>query len=649
VLAANNDASAADAGDALGSSGNRWQAAEQELVRCRADIAGGHLAEASRHVAWALALAPDHEQVYAVLEEFAAAVGSNAAAREYFKGSGGNVPGQNAAAIITLIAAEGDFSTAVQLLGSLVAIEPARPWAAAPWFTPQLAQAVPARAVAKAVNPIFDAVGYPEDSGVRAALLPWLAVIRGAAARPDAAADVLRVLSGAARRLEAAAEAVAWCEKAVALDRKAGVTASNSLVMLGLAQRDAGEPARAAKSWEAALKLAPNNVALLLDLSDLAFAQKDYATSLRWAERASAIERGSAKVRGAVLSAKVRASGISAEHGMLRDADSMAELFGLALADRDNGYLRTLITRTSAGLVWLNVVPPPTEALAASIGEEARRGDVIRINNLSMMVLEPPSAVHGVRMRHPEVQIEVGEVPEPDLRRALQTEYGPAVWSYRGTRAEPAVPPPSAHAVALVYEVAAGVWADPLAAYERAAPLGALSAEDLLGLLAHVPAPGEVGNSLDKVAGLYWNRVVQAWVCIGILHHRALEEAWPTSARRGLLLRLLHGPEDWTVDAAAFALCLAAWIQPQHNAAIAHELAARYRFAAEAVGRRVTSLHTPLAAVVLACPGMDRQVLAQAGKNLGIQRQGEAEAAPERNRLRRLLGARGVRVVPGDE
>jgi hypothetical protein len=201
----------------------------------------------------------------------------------------------------------------------------------------------------------------------------------------------------------------------------------------------------------------------------------------------------------------------------------------------------------------------------------------------------------------------------------------------------------------LVYEVAAGVWADPLAAYERAAPLGALSAEDLLGLLAHVPAPGEVGNSLDKVAGLYWNRVVQAWVCIGILHHRALEEAWPTSARRGLLLRLLHGPEDWTVDAAAFALCLAAWIQPQHNAAIAHELAARYRFAAEAVGRRVTSLHTPLAAVVLACPGMDRQVLAQAGKNLGIQRQGEAEAAPERNRLRRLLGARGVRVVPGDE
>lgn len=648
-MAANDDVSAADASDSAGSGGNRWQAAEHELERCRADIAGGHLAEASRHVAWALALAPDHQQVYAVLKEFADAVGSNGAAREYFKGNGGNVPGQNAAAIISLIAAQGDYSTALQLLGSLVAIEPARPWAAAPWFTPQLAQAVPARAVAKAVNPIFDAVGYPEDPGVRAALLPWLALIRGAAARPDAGADVLRVLSGAARRLDAAAEAVAWCQKAVALDRKAGATEPNSLVMLGFAQRDAGEPARAAESWQAALKLAPNNVALLLDLSDLAFAQKDYVTSLRWAERASAIEHDSAKARGAVLSAKVRASGISAEHGTLHDADSMAELFGLALADPHNGYLRTLITRTSTGLSWLNVVPPPTEALAASIREEARQGNVIRVNNLHMMVLESPSAVQGVRMRHPEVQIEVGEVPDPDLRGAPRTEYVPALWTYQGIRAEPAVPKPSAHAAALVYEVAAGVWADPLAAFERAVPLGALTADDLLGLLAHVPAPGEVGKALDKIAGLYWNQIVQAWVCIGILHHRTLEEPWPTSSRRSLLLRLLHGPEDWTVDAAGFALCLAAWTQPQHKAAIADELAARYRFAAEAVGRRFTSLHTPLAAIVLACPGMDRQVLAQVEKNLGIQRREQAEAAPAQKRLRRLLGARGVRVVSGDD
>jgi hypothetical protein len=36
-------------------------------------------------------------------------------------------------------------------------------------------------------------------------------------------------------------------------------------------------------------------------------------------------------------------------------------------------------------------------------------------------------------------------------------------------------------------------------------------------------------------------------------------------------------------------------------------------------------------------------------KDLGIQRQEEAKAALERNRLRRLLGARGVRVVSGDD
>lgn len=639
----------ADSSVSAGLNGNRRQAAQQELERCRADIAGGNLREASSHVAWALALAPDQPQVYAVLDEFAAAAGSNNAAREYFKGHDGNVSGQNAAAIISLIAAEGDYAIALRLLGSLTAIEPTLPWAGAPWFGPHLAQAVSARVVTTAVVTIFDKVGYPDDPEARAALSPWLGLMRGAAARPEAGADVLRALSGAARRLDAVSDAVTWCEKAVALDRKAGANASSSLIMLGFAQRDAGDPTRATEAWQAALKLAPTNVALLLDLADLAFAQEDYAGALRWAERASALEPDSAKARGAVLSAKVRADGISSKDGVLLDADSMAELFRLAVTNPQNTYMRTLVTRSSTGLPWLNLVPPPTEAIAASARYEAQQGNnVVRLKDLHVMTLEAPSAIHGIRMRHPEARIKIGDVPDPDLRETRQTKYGPALWRYQGTDAVPAVPQPSADAVKLLHEVARGVWGDPLAAYEHAAPLGALSEDDLLGLLAHVPPPSEVGKALDKVGGLYWNRMVQAWVCIGILHHR-VDEPWQASARRGLLLRLLHGPEDWTVDSAAFALCLAAWIQPQHKAAIAEEIAARYRFAAEAVGRRFTSLHAPLAAIVLACPGMDPQVVAQVKADLGISRREQAEVTRAQGRLRRVLGARGVRVAGGND
>ena len=42
-----------------------------------------------------------------------------------------------------------------------------------------------------------------------------------------------------------------------------------------------------------------------------------------------------------------------------------------------------------------------------------------------------------------------------------------------------------------------------------------------------------------------------------VRHHRP-DEPWTDSTRRTLLLRLLNGLEDWTVDSAAFGLCVSA-------------------------------------------------------------------------------------------
>lgn len=639
----------ADAGavrEAAAGAGAR-EAAGRELERCRTDLAAGRLALAAVHLTRALASAADDPRVYTALDDFAAAAGSNAAAREYFKGDGANIPARNAAAIISLTAADGEIGKALSLLGSVVAAEPAVPWAGAAWFGPHLAEMVTARVVARAVGTIFDEVGYPERPEVRAALEPWLGLIRGAAARPDAGAEALRSLSGAARRLDAASEAVAWCKRAVELDRRARIQTPHSLVMLGFAQRDAGNPARAAEAWQEALKLDPQNAPLHLDLADLAFAQEEFAAAQRWAERAAALDPDSVRARAAVLSANARVSTAASADGMLRDAGAMAELFQLALANPQVGYLRALVTQTSGALHWLNVVPPPTEAIAASAGHASQPDNhVVRVNDLHLSALEAPSAIHGIRMLHPEVRLEIHSVPEPDLRLACSVKHGPPLWSYQGTDAVPCVPPPSKEAVALLYEVAAGVWGDPLAAYERAAPLGALSEDDLLGLLAHVPPAGDFGRRLESIAGLYWNRIAQAWVCVGILHHRAQEQQqWPDSARRTLLLRLLHGPDDWTVDSAAFALCLAAWMHPDHTEALAGELAERYRFAAEAVGRRFTSLHEPLAAIVLACPGIDPRVREQVESNLVLQRGAKPETARTQGRLRRWMTGRGVRVA----
>lgn len=631
-----------------GTDAARTSAAAHEVERCRAHLAARELKQAAAHLAQAMALAADYRPLYTALDEFAAAVGSPGAAREYFKGNGETVAAQHAAVIVALIAAEGDHGTALRLLGSVVATDPALPWAGAAWFGPHLAGTVSPRIVTMAVVTIFDAVGYSKEPEVRAALRPWLALIRGAAARADAGSDVLRALSGAARRLDAADDAIAWCEKAARIDRKAGVRTPENLIMLGFAQRDAGDPARAIGSWEQALKIVPRHLPLHLDLADLTFEQKDYAASRRWAERALALDGGSVKARGALLAAKVRATAVHRD-AVLCDAESAAELCRLAIERPQTPYLRELLVKACKALFWVNVVPPPADASAAMVHYAAKpENRVARLNVSRSMALEVPSAVYGARTHHPDAEFTNGEVLEPDPRTPCTTRYGSPLWSYRGTQAVPCVPPPSEDAVALLHKVAGGVWAEPLVAYEHAAPLGALSEQDLLGLLAHVPPAEQFGRLMDGVNGLYWNRVAQAWVCLGILHHRMHEEPWAQSTRRSLLLRLLHGPEDWTVDSAAFALGVAAWMMPEHAADIAAELAERYRFAAQALGRRFSSLHEPLAAATLVCPAMDPAVVAQILSDLDTQRRETVEAEVAKGRLRRRLAAIGVKVAdPG--
>ncbi|WP_157435789.1 tetratricopeptide repeat protein [Actinospica robiniae] len=535
-------------------------------------------------------------------------------------------------------AAAGEYARALALLGSLVAAEPAEPWAEAPWFGPQLAHLISARGVAKAVVPVFRAVGYVEDSAVRSALNPWLALVQAAAGRKDAGPEELRALSGAARRLGAAADAVAWCERAAQLDRKADPRNPSSLIMLGYALRDAGQPDRAVESWKSALKLSPSNVELHLDLADLEFKRGDAPAAQRWAARAVDLDGSSVKARGCLLAAKARTSLVDAK---VSDAVALTELIGLVVKHPQVAYLRSLLGRVCEGAWWLQAVPPPTEA-AATMAHfvDAPENGVVSLGRSRLTSIEAPSALAAVRSSHPKLEFEIGEVPQPDPRSPSNTGYGPPLWEYHGTTAVAAVRAPSERAVEVLYNVAGNVWGEPLVGYERALPLGALAPNDLLGLLAHVPPPTGFGDSLNEVSGLYWPRVAQAWVCLGILHHR-VDEPWPQSTRRRLLLRLLHGPEDWTVDAAAFALCVQAWLRPEQRSEIAREITARYLHAAHALGRRVTALHEPLAAIMLICPAIAPDVRAEVRANLAAQQHGQAEAKGAQNRLRQRLGRLG--------
>lgn len=226
---------------------------------------------------------------------------------------------------------------------------------------------------------------------------------------------------------------------------------------------------------------------------------------------------------------------------------------------------------------------------------------------------------------------------EPDPRIPVSTDYGPPLWTYDGTEATATVPPPSAEALQAVHDTAAGIWADPLVAYDRAAAFATLGAEDLLALLAHTPPPTAPSwVAMNREHPLIWQRLAQIWVCLGILHHRP-EQPWPTSARRALLLRLLLGCEDWTVEAAAFALCVSAWRFPAQRAEVADVITRRYLHAAKALGRRPTQLHDPLARILLICPDIAPAIAAQARKALDTQRQQTQANAAHLDQLKDLL------------
>ncbi|MEZ0110806.1 tetratricopeptide (TPR) repeat protein [Catenulispora sp. EB89] len=596
--------------------------AEDELQRCRVAIAAADLPHAATHLGRALAYDPSQAAAYTCLDQIAEAAGSSAAARELFKGDGSPVGPGNAAAIVALLAGEGQSAKAVELLGAVAAAAPDLPWADAPWFSPQLALTLPEISIGRAVSAVWQAIGNPAPPRTAQAMEPWLAFTRTAAARPGVRADLLCEGSALARRVGAHDEAIAWCRLAAQRDTQTeGVPSQHTLIMLGYAYRDAGQPGPAIETWTKASARKPANADLMLDLADLTFDQGDFAASRRWAERSAAVNSTSPKIRAALLAATFRAETAAGTIGA--EIAPLIELADLSAAHPTSDYIRARVTQACRGAAWLTIVPPPTEAVCSAYGhfahiEDSGEGTVTRSFSTT---LEAPTPTNLYRMRFPQAVIEDAPVIEPDPRIPVTTQYGPPLWTYDGTVATATVPPPSARAVELLHDLAAGIWADPLVAYDHAAGFAALEVADLLALLAHLPPPRETGwIAMSGEHPLYWERLAQVWVCIGILHQRS-QEPWATSTRRTQLLRLLFGPEDWTVDAAAFALCVSAWRFPAQRTEIAEAIGQRYLAAAKALGKRPTQLHAPLAQVLLICPGVDAGLAARARKALAAQQQ----------------------------
>ena len=287
-----------------------------------------------------------------------------------------------------------------------------------------------------------------------------------------------------------------------------------------------------------------------------------------------------------------------------REAGDVADL--VAVQDDPHACATTDIVFALAGSQrrWLNWVPMPTEAItniANEVGSRRAKGEQLEVTGLGLSAAEPASAITACRRVTGSVDIGIAEFPAPDIRVPLRRgRY--QVWRYDGEEPVPAVPAPPAAAIAVLHEVGGEPWASPLSGYVQAAPLGELSVDDLLGMLVHLPGPPDTQRwqILAQSTPTYWYRLLQPWVCLGLLHHRA-DEPWAASTRREVLVDLAFGVEDWVADSALFALVTAAY----HDPAVRDEVhgLVRARLDAAVAANRLVTIKESLAQLMLITPG----------------------------------------------
>jgi tetratricopeptide (TPR) repeat protein len=562
--------------------------AEGELALARVALVEGDLHHAADHVAAALAHAPDLPAVHEALAQVTARAGHDAV--DLFPIDGRVFVG-TVAARAHLMAAGGDIDEAIDLLARASRHAPTLPWANVAWVAePNLARRLDPDQLFRSLIAVVGAIPDPVPDELAGPLDAYLGLAERAVAAHPGHAVLLGVCSALARKMNRVDWALSWAAQAVAAE---GSTMTE--MWLGYAQQRAGRIDEAVASLRRAMVHDPMNFSLHADAANWLAEAGRLDDALQVAEEALAVDPD-----------HDCAYQVAGRLRFERD-DDVAHLVDIAdylRAHPDQPHEHTDLAAACGSHAWLGRIPSPSEACVNVMRQVLAAEGPVTGGTLRLSDLEPASALRVVSQTLPALSVTVDNVQAPDIR--LPRRAGTVtVWDYEGTTASPAVTGPSAAATDAMAGLAQPRLGHPIEAYDRAVRLSSVSAEDLIALMVHPPAPpnNELGQWLSRTDPAWWVKSVQVWASLGLLHHRA-DEPWAASTRRRLLVDLAWGIEDWTTEAALFALVAAGWTDPAVRPDVAAVVAERLVDLAEVSRSRTVTIAWSVATLALRTPGL---------------------------------------------
>ncbi|WP_244317814.1 tetratricopeptide repeat protein [Streptomyces chryseus] len=291
---------------------------------------GGSPAAAVRHLADAIASAPEDPEPYAVLAELWRDKPSELAGVVQDADSLRAVLAQSYIRFL-----EGDMDAAALAIGSVTGVRPDIAWAEAPWFGDErFLGAVSADALAEAAMRTMDYGHGLDTESMRERFQPWFQAIDVVSARrpvPEALARMAILL----RACGLTDASFALCDQADSVER----IMLTEVVRAGT-WRKLGDAEETAAAFERALALEPANWSLYLDLADVRAEQGDFSAAVRLIDQGLRYEPTELVLRAAGAAYRARLTGSPAE---------LSELIQLAPNLPNDSYRGLLIDHACAG------------------------------------------------------------------------------------------------------------------------------------------------------------------------------------------------------------------------------------------------------------------------------------------------------------